>query len=108
MESSLTNLVHNLDERTYKNYQDCDCFLEYESIEDNSIKYKCISSNKDYSRKIDEELRKRFRNLFKISNTGINKFILLLQEMFNHINTWMIGKNPVKHHSLKRKIFTAT
>ena len=55
----------------------CDCFLEYESVKDNLIKYKCLSCNKDYSNKLDEELKKRFKNIFKFSNNDINKFILL-------------------------------
>ena len=28
--------------------KDCKCFLEYESVKDNLIKYKCLSRNKDY------------------------------------------------------------
>ena len=45
--------------------KDCDYFLEYESVKDNFIKYKCLSCNKHYSNKIDEELKKRFKNTFK-------------------------------------------
>ena len=37
--------------------ENCDCFLEYESLKNNLIKYKCLSCNKDYSNKIDEELK---------------------------------------------------
>ena len=33
--------------------KDCDCFLEYENVKENSVKYKCLSCNKDYSNKID-------------------------------------------------------
>ena len=36
----------------------CDCFLEYESVKDNLIKYNSLFCNKDYLNKIDEELRK--------------------------------------------------
>ena len=39
---------------TYKN---CDCFLEYESVKVDLIKYKRLASKKDYSNKIDEELK---------------------------------------------------
>ena len=35
----------------------CDCFLEFGSVEDNLIKYKFLSGNKDYSNKIYEELK---------------------------------------------------
>ena len=37
--------------------------------------------NKNYSNnKIDEELKKRFKNTFKFSNNDINKFISLLRK----------------------------
>ena len=78
MATSLSNLVDNLAERFHKTKcKDCDCFLEYESVKGNLIKYKCFSCNKYYSNKIYEKLKKRFRNTFKFSNNYINKFILL-------------------------------
>ena len=47
--TSLSNLVDILTEGIYKiKCKDCDCFLEYESVEGNLIKYKCLSCNKDY------------------------------------------------------------
>ena len=80
MATSLSNLVDNLTEGIYKiKYKDFDCFLEYESVKNNSIKYNCLSRNKGYSNKIDEELKKRFKNTIKFSNNDINKFILLLK-----------------------------
>ena len=57
-----------------------DCLLKYESEKDNSIKYKCLSCNKDYSKKLYEELKKRSKNTFKFSNNDIKKFILLLRK----------------------------
>ena len=74
MTSSLSNLVDNLTEGIHK-IKRKDCFLEYESVKDDLIKYKCLSCNKDYSNKIDEELKKRFKNTFKFSNNDINKLI---------------------------------
>ena len=71
--TSLSNLVDNLTEGIqkikckYRHY-----FLEYESVKDNSIKYKCLSCNKNCSNKIDTELKKRFKNTFKFSNNDIN------------------------------------
>ena len=44
------------------------------------MKYKCLSCNKNYSNKIDKELKKRFKNTFKFYNNHINKFILLLRK----------------------------
>ena len=58
MATSSSNLVDNLTEGIHKiKCKDCD-FLEYESVKDNSVKYKCLSCNKNYSNKIDEELKK--------------------------------------------------
>ena len=34
-------------------------FFKSESVKDHLIKNKCLSCNKDYSNKIDEELKKR-------------------------------------------------
>ena len=76
MASSLSNLGDNLTERVHWiKRKDCDCFLEYESVQDSLIKYKCLSFNKDYSNKLDEKLKKGFKNTFKFSNTDINQFI---------------------------------
>ena len=70
--SSLSNLVDNLAEGIHKiKWKDCACFAEYESVKDNLIKYKCLSYNKDYSEKLDEKLKKRFKNTFTFSNNDI-------------------------------------
>ena len=77
MTTSLSNLVDDLTEGVHKiTCKDCFCFLEYEGVQDNLIKYKLLSCNKDYSKKIDEELKKRFKTTFKFSNNDINKFIV--------------------------------
>ena len=77
MASSVWNLVHSLVEGIHKiKCKDGHCFLEYESVKDNSIKYKCLSLDKDHSNKLDKE----FENTFKFSNNYVNKFILLLRK----------------------------
>ena len=59
MASSLSNLVDNLTKANHKiKCKDYGCFVEYESVKDNLIKYKCLSSNKDYSNKLDEKSKK--------------------------------------------------
>ena len=55
-------------------------FFENESVKDSLIKYKCLSCNKDYSNKLDEKLKKRFKNTFKPFDNDPNKFILLLRK----------------------------
>ena len=68
--------------------KDCDCLLEYESAKGNLIKYKYLYCNKDYSKKLDEKLKKRLKNTFKFSNNDINKFILLYMSTYEYIDDW--------------------
>ena len=50
MATSLLNRVDNLTEGIHKiECKNFDCFLECESVKENSIKYKCTSCNKDCS-----------------------------------------------------------
>ena len=59
MVSSLSNLVDNLAEGIHKiKRKYCDCFIQYERVKDNLIKFKCLSFNNDYLNKIYEELKK--------------------------------------------------
>ena len=81
MATSSSNHVDNLTEGIHKIMcKYCDCFHECENVKDNLIKYKSLSCNKDYSNKLEEKLKKRFKNTFKFSDNGINKFILLLRK----------------------------
>ena len=53
MAASLSNPVDNLTEGIRKiKCKGCDCFLKYESVKGNLIKYKCLSCEKDYSNKM--------------------------------------------------------
>ena len=92
MATSLSNLVDNLTEGIHNiKCKHFGCFLEYESVKDNLIKYKCLSCNKNYSNKIDEELKKRFKNTFKFSNNDTNKFILFLTKggyPYEYVDDW--------------------
>ena len=92
MASSLSNLVDNIAERIHKiKCKDCDRFLEHDCVKDNLIKYKCLTRHKDYSNKIDKELKKRFNNTFKFPNNDINKFILVLRKgvyTYEYIDKW--------------------
>ena len=56
MSSSLSNLVNNLAKGIHK------------------IKYKCLFRNKDYSNKLNEEIKKRFKKTFTFSDNNINPF----------------------------------
>ena len=72
-------------------------------LKDNLIKYEQLSCNKDYSNKIDEELKTWFKNTFKFPKNDINKFILLLRKgvyPYECLDDW---KNSVEQNYLKRK-----
>ena len=65
MASSISNLVDSLPEEILKiKCKDCYCFLEYESVQDNLIRHKCLSCNNDYSNKLDKKLKKGFKDTF--------------------------------------------
>ena len=92
MVNSLSNLVDNLTEGIHKiKCKDCDFFLDYESVKENSIKYKCRSCNKNYSNKITKELKRKFKNTYQFSYNGINKSILLLRKAvypYEYMDEW--------------------
>ena len=59
MTSSLSNLVDNFAEGIHKiKCKGFNCFFEFGSANNNLINYKCLSCNKNYSEKIDQNLKK--------------------------------------------------
>ena len=75
MASSLSNLV-DLAAGIHKiKCKDFDFFLEYESINDNLIKYKGLSCNEDYSNKLDENPKSNLRTYLSfLTIASINLF----------------------------------
>ena len=47
-----------------------------------------------YKKDFNKELTKRF----ELCNGDISKFILLLRKVFIFMNTWIVGKDLIKHH----------
>ena len=81
MTSWLSNLVDNLTEEIHKiKCNGCGCFPEYKRVKGSLIIYKCLSCKKCYSKKLNEKLKKKFKNTFKFSNNDINKFILVVKK----------------------------
>ena len=67
MASSLSNVVGNLAEGIHKiECTNCNmCCFEYTNPKDDLIEDKCLYCNKNYQKKFDENLKKRFANTYK-------------------------------------------
>ena len=55
------------------------------------MKYKLLSCNKEYSQRLNEELKKKFKNTFKFPNNDIDKITLLLRKSvypYEYIDDW--------------------
>ena len=62
MASSLSNLADTLSEGIHKiKCKNCNCFLKYESVKDNLLKYKCLLCNKNYSNKSGWRIKKEIQ-----------------------------------------------
>ena len=78
MSSSLSNLVHNLYERLHcDKCTDCKSCLDYMSVKDDQLIFRCFECKKNYKNEFNKELIKRFANISEFCNKDINKSILL-------------------------------
>ena len=112
MASSLSNLVDNHAKGIHKiKCQDCNCFLEYEIVKENLIKYKCLSCNKKNLNKINEKLKRVGKNTFRFSNNNINKLILLSRkgvypyedmDEFEKFNQTLLPRKEDRYSNLKK------
>ena len=65
MASTLSNLVNNLAEGIHKiKYTNCKvCCFKYTIFKDDLIEYKFLCCNKNYQKKLDENLKKKIGNI---------------------------------------------
>ena len=109
MSTSLSNLVSNLSEGLH-NYRciNCKSCLDYMTTKDEQLIFRCFRCKKNYEEKFNkEDLIQRFANAFEFCDGVLNKFILLLRKVSIHTNTWIVGKDLMKHHCLTKKLFIA-
>ena len=81
MSTSLSKLIDNLSEGLH-NYKCkyCKSYLDYVTIKDNQLIFRCFSCKKNYEKDFNKELIKRFANIYEFCNGDLNKLILLLRK----------------------------
>ena len=81
MSSLLSNLVDNLSEGLHcDKCIDCKSCLDYMSVKDDQLIFRCFDCKKNYKKDFNKELVKRFAKVYEFCNEGINRFILLLRK----------------------------
>ena len=76
MSSPLSSLVDNLSERLHSDKcTDCKSFLDYMSVKDDQLIIRCFLCKKNYKKEFNQELIKKFANVYEFCNEDINKFI---------------------------------
>ena len=81
MSSLLSNLVNNLSERLHCDKRiDFKSCLDYMSVKDYQLIFRCFECKKNYKKDLNKELIKRFPNVYGFCNKDINKSIFLLRK----------------------------
>ena len=65
--------------------------LDYMSVKDDQLIFRCLECKKNYKKEFNKELFKRFANIYEFCNEHINKFILLLRKgvyPYEYMDSW--------------------
>ena len=89
-------------------YKDCECCLEYTNIKDDLILYKCLCCYRNCQKVFYGNLRDLLIHTNVLTMTLIGLFCCCKKVFTYRDDTWMIGKNSMKHHYQRKKIFTVT
>ena len=81
MSSSLSNLVDNLSERVHSDKcTDCKPCLDYMSVKDDQLIFKCSKCNKNHNKDFNKDLMNRFANTYEFCDGDIIKFIFVVKK----------------------------
>ena len=79
MPSSLSNLLDSSSEGLHCDKStDCKSCLDFMSVKDDQLIFRCFECKKNYKKRFNKELIKRFANIYEFCNKDINKSILIL------------------------------
>ena len=92
MSSSLSNIDGHLSEGLdCDKCIDCKSGLDYMSVKEDQLIFRCFECKKNYKKDFNEELIKTFANIYEFYNEDINKFILLLRKgvySYEYMDSW--------------------
>ena len=90
MSSSISNLVDNYlknvivinlsEELHWDICTDCKSCLDYMSVKDDQLIFRCFECKKNYKKEFNKELFKRFANIYEFCNKDINKSIFFIKK----------------------------
>ena len=76
----------------------------YMTTKDEQLIFKCFRCKKNYEKDFNKELIQRFANIYEFCKGAYHPF----ERVLIHMNTWIVGKDLMKHHCLTKKRFIAT
>ena len=87
-----SSLVDNLSEGLHcDKCIDCTSCLDYMSVKDNQVVFRCFECKTNYRRDFNKELINRFASTYEFCNNDINKHILLLRKgiyPYEYMDNW--------------------
>ena len=79
MSSSLSSLVSNLSDGVHGDKcTDCKSCLDYMSVKDDQLIFRCFKCQKNYNKDFNKDLIKRFENTYEFCDRKINKFSIAI------------------------------